>query len=193
MQLTTTHALKEWAVAVDALERGKTIMLLRKGGIKEDGNRFQVAHDQVLLYPTYEHQQPDLLKAEYSSQVNRVTSGWHPETVRIGSWARITDILLVSEEPTIAALLPYHVWNERFVSDRFKWKPRQPLYILLLRTYRLPQEQWISYCPEYGGCKSWIDLAEAISTQDAIPVVDDANYTRLVNEIREICQQPVRV
>lgn len=193
MQLTTTHALKEWAVAVDALERGKTIMLLRKGGIKEEGNRFQVAYDQVLLYPTYEHQQPDLLKAEYASQVNPVTSGWHPETVRIGSWARITDILLVSEESTVAALLPYHVWNERFVSDRFKWKPRQPLYILLLRTYQLPQEQWIPYRPEYGGCKSWIDLAEPISTQDAIPVVDDANYTRLVNEIREICQQPSRV
>ena len=58
MELTTTlHALKEWAVAVNALESGKTIMLLRKGGIHERGGRFQVAHEQVLLYPTYEHQQ----------------------------------------------------------------------------------------------------------------------------------------
>jgi len=40
MQLNTTHALKEWAVAVDALEQGKTIMLLRKGGIHEQGGRF---------------------------------------------------------------------------------------------------------------------------------------------------------
>jgi len=51
MQLNTTHALKEWAVAVDALEQGKTIMLLRKGGIHEQGGRFKVAHNQILLYP----------------------------------------------------------------------------------------------------------------------------------------------
>ncbi|NEQ41065.1 MAG: DUF1802 family protein, partial [Okeania sp. SIO3I5] len=29
---TTTAALKEWNVAVNALENGNTIMLLRKGG-----------------------------------------------------------------------------------------------------------------------------------------------------------------
>jgi hypothetical protein len=61
MQLTTTsHALKEWAVAVNALESGKTIMLPRKGGIHEQSGRFQVAHEQILLYPTYEHQLPNI-------------------------------------------------------------------------------------------------------------------------------------
>lgn len=50
MKSITTHALKEWAVAVDVLEQGKMIMLLRKGGIKEEGNCFQVVDDQVLLY-----------------------------------------------------------------------------------------------------------------------------------------------
>ena len=30
-----SHAFKEWAVAIEALEAGKTIMLLRKGGIRE--------------------------------------------------------------------------------------------------------------------------------------------------------------
>lgn len=63
MESTTNHALKEWAVAVDALAEGKTILLLRKGGIKEEGNRFRVAYEEILLYPTYEHQQPNLLKS----------------------------------------------------------------------------------------------------------------------------------
>ena len=31
---TLSHALKEWAIVVDALAAGKTIMLLRKGGIR---------------------------------------------------------------------------------------------------------------------------------------------------------------
>lgn len=185
MQSTTTHALKEWAVAVDALEQGKTIMLLRKGGIHEQGGQFQVAYDQILLYPTYEHQQPFLLKPDYVAQVTPVTSGWHPETIRIGSWAEITDILSVSDEP-IATLLPFHIWNEQFISDRLKWKPRQPLYILLLRTYKLAQAQVIPYRSEYGGCKSWIDLAEPIAIDDAVPVLNDAAYTQRVAEIRGI-------
>lgn len=186
MQLNTTYALKEWAVAVDALEQGKMIMLLRKGGIHEQNGRFKVAHDRTLLYPTYEHQQPLLLKPDYASQVDPVASGWHPETIRIATWAEITDILPVSDEVVVRALLPFHIWNEQFIRDRLKWKPRQPLYLLLLRTYKLAQAQIIPYRSEYGGCKSWIDLAEPISIANAVPVLNDAAYTHLVAEIRGI-------
>jgi len=187
MELTTTsHALKEWAVAVNALESGKTIMLLRKGGIHEQNGNFQVAHKQILLYPTYEHQQAFMLKPEYANRVYPVTSGWHPETVRIGSWAEITDILPVSDEFLVNALLPFHIWNEHFISDRLKWKPRQPLYILLLRTYKLTQEQEIPYYPKYGGCKSWIDLDKSINLQETTPALSDFAYTQLVQRIRGI-------
>ncbi|MBW4563194.1 MAG: DUF1802 family protein [Mojavia pulchra JT2-VF2] len=187
MKLTTTfHALKEWAVAINALEQGNTIMLLRKGGIHEQNGRFQVAHEQVLLYPTFEHQQPFLLKAEYANLVCPVTSGWHPETVRIGSWAEITDILPVSDESVVNSLLPFHIWNEHFISDRLKWKARQPLYILLLRTYKLPEAQEIPYRAEYGGCKSWIDIAQSLNVQQAEPALSESSYQQLVAEIRAI-------
>ena len=186
MQLNTNHAFKEWAVAIDALEQGKMIMLLRKGGIHEQNGRFKVAHDHTLLYPTHEHQEPSLLKPDYASLVQPVASGWHPETVRIGSWASVTDILPVTEATVVQALLPFHVWNEQFICDRLKWKPKQPLYILLLRTYKLAQAQIIPYRSEYGGCKSWIDLAGFISITDALPVLSDAAYTGLVAEIRGI-------
>lgn len=183
---STTNALKEWAVAVEALQQGKTIMLLRKGGIKEESNRFQVTYDQVLLYPTYEHQQPHLLKTEYANQVESVISGWHPKTIRIGSWAKITDILQINEQSTVNALLPYHIWNEQFAAERFNWKPRQPLYILLLRVYQLLEPMQISYQQEYGGCRSWIDLIEPISIQDIIPVLTDVEYSTQVREIKQI-------
>jgi hypothetical protein len=186
MESTTTHALKEWAVAVEALEHGKMIMLLRKGGLTEVGNRFQVAQQQILLYPTYEHQQPNLLKAEYATKVKPVSSGWHPEIVIIGSWAEITDILQVTEESVVQALLPYHIWNEQLVSERLKWKPRQPLHILLLRTYRLSSVSEILYHSEYGGCRSWIDLFEPISINGIVPVLSDEEYTKQTHEIRQI-------
>ena len=189
----TTHALKEWATAVTALEKGETIMLLRKGGIKEEGNRFQVAHDEVLLYPTYEHQQPNLLKKDYATQVTPVTSGWHPETVRISSWAKISDILLVSEAETLEALIPYHIWNQEFAVQRFKWKPRQPLYVLLLRTYLLPSVIEIPYSSEYGGCRSWIDINEPISLQGIVPVFDDEEYIKEVNKIKSLVKEKSQI
>jgi hypothetical protein len=185
----TTHALKEWAVAVNALERGQTILLLRKGGIREEGNRFTVARHQVLLYPTYEHQKPQSLKPEYATQVTPVPSGWHPETVRIGSWAEITDILPVREPSTVTALQPYHIWTEEFACDRFHWKPRQPLYVLLLRVYRLPQPHIIPYRQEYGGCRSWIDLNEAISLAGMTPVLEEQEYSQQVQAIRQEIEQ----
>ncbi|BAY18883.1 hypothetical protein NIES21_47370 [Anabaenopsis circularis NIES-21] len=184
--ITTLYALKEWSVAINALESGKTIMLLRKGGIHEQNGRFQVAHEQVLLYPTFEHQQSFLLKSEYADLVCPVTPGWHPETVRIGSWAEITDILPISEESTVNALLPFHIWNEHFICDRLKWKPRQPLYIILLRTYKIPKVKEIPYLPQYGGCKSWIDLAQLINIEGATPVLSDSHYSAIVKEIRTI-------
>lgn len=165
-------------------------MLLRKGGIKEQNGRFQVAHEQVLLYPTFEHQQPFLLKPDYADGVFPVTSGWHPETVRIGSWAEITDILPVSDESIVNSLLPFHIWNEQFISDRLKWKSRQPLYILLLRTYKLAQVTEIPYHTQYGGCKSWIDLTQEIDVQNAQPVLSESRYQQLVGEIRDIVNYP---
>jgi hypothetical protein len=185
----TTYALKEWAVAVDALEAGKTIILLRKGGIKEIGGRFQVQYPQALLYPTYEHQKPNLLKSEYAERVTPVASGWHPETVRIGSWADITDVFCVTEESTVEQLLPYHIWNEQWASDRTRWKPKQPLYVLLLRVYKLPQPSIIPYVPEYGGCKSWIELLQPISLDGSIPVLNDSECDRMRETIREIVNE----
>lgn len=186
MKSTTTHALKEWDVAVEALEQGKTIMLLRKGGIREDGGRFSVPYKEVLLYPTYEHQKPELLKSGYADRVTPVESGWHPEKIRIGSWAQITEILPVSEESEVEALLPYHIWNEKMVSDRLKWKRREPLYVLLLRTYKLAEPREILYHQEYGGCRSWLDLVEPIAIADTSPVFTDAEYAEKVTAIRLI-------
>lgn len=182
----TRHAFKEWAVAVDALQQGETIVLLRKGGIREEGKHFRVAHDEVLLYPTYEHQLPELLKPAYGATVKPVAAGWHPATVRIGGWARVTDIFQISERDTVEALLEHHIWNHRFAAERFGWKPRFPLWVLLLRAYRLAQPVTIAYRAEYGGCRSWIDLAEPVSLQGMTPALSDGEYGERVAAIREI-------
>lgn len=184
-----SHALKEWAIAVDALEAGKTIVLLRKGGIREQG-RFSVEQSQVVLYSTYEHQQPHLLKEELQAGVKAVNSGWHPETVQIGSVAAITDIFQVSEAAILDSLLPFHIWNDQFAAERFQWKPKLPLYVLLLRVSKLSQTHVIPYQSEYGGCRSWIDLRDAIALEGATPVLNDTAYLDQVEKIRSLLTAP---
>ena len=176
------HALKEWAIAVDALSSGETIILLRKGGIREAG--FQVRFPSVWLYPTYEHQKPDLLKPQYADRVVPVESGWHPETVKIQSCGSITDVLPISSIAQVKALQPYHIWTERAIGDRLRWKPQKPLTVLLLRVYRLATPQIIPYSDTYGGCKSWIDLIEPIATDRLTPVVEDRQYEEQVTAIK---------
>ena len=178
------HALKEWAIAVEALTTGQTIVLLRKGGIREAG--FRVKHPLIWLYPTYEHQKPHLLKPEYARLVSPVESGWHPETVTIKSCAEITDVLQLTDRNQIEALQPYHVWNEQMIDDRLSWKPQRPLVTLLVKVYRLERPQTIPYQSIYGGCKSWIDLVEPLSTEELIPAIEDRQYQLLVQEIKSV-------
>ncbi|MBD2329790.1 DUF1802 family protein [Alkalinema sp. FACHB-956] len=176
-------ALKEWSAAISALEAGETIVLLRKGGIREVGGQFQVSCDRVLLYPTYEHQRTELLKPAYRCNVEMTAPGWHPDTIPIGAWAHITNVLEVTEQAALDALLPLHIWNDLFAAERFRWKPRSPLYVLLLRVFRLAKPVAIPYRETYGGCRSWIELEQTIDLTGSEAVMTDRNYAAQVQEV----------
>lgn len=185
------QALKEWSVAVDALVEGQTILLMRKGGIREDGKQFQVPHRYVWLYPTYEHQKPHLLKPDWFEQVSPVNPGWHPTQVTLQAWADI-DIAYVWTVDTleaVKALLPFHIWNQQFVMERFRWKPSQPLHLLLLRVHRLTTPIAIEWQPTHGGCRSWLTLESGeLNTMPSAPVLDDQTFAQIVQQIQNHLQ-----
>ncbi|MEB3212125.1 MAG: DUF1802 family protein [Leptolyngbyaceae bacterium] len=184
------HALKEWNVAVNALAQGETILLMRKGGIRETQGRFDVPHRRVWLYPTYEHQKPNLLKPDYARQVQPVEPGWHPDSVELRAWADITHLFEVTDAETVDALYPFHIWSQDFAYERFRWKVRSPLYILLLRVYRLTEPITLPFDDAYKGCKSWIDLAlgqeNSTRASSATPALADDEYHRQVEAIQSI-------
>jgi hypothetical protein len=170
------QALKEWSIAVSALTQAETIVLLRKGGLREQGGKFALAAADVLLYPTYEHQNPTLLKAPYGDRVKPVPPGWHPEIVEITAVAQITDVFQVTEAAIVESLLPFHIWNEQFVIERLRWQPQSPLSVLLLRVAKLTAAQTIPYQARYGGCRSWLELAVDIDPSEAQPVLSESEY-----------------
>lgn len=182
------QALKEWSVAVDALVQGQMILLLRKGGIREVGKQFQVPYRQVWLYPTYEHQKPHLLKPNWSKQVVSVDPGWHLTQVPLLAWAEISHVWTVDTLDAVNTLLQFHIWNEQFVAERFRWKPKLPLHLLLLRVHCLTSSIYINWQPAYGGCRSWLTLETALETTPSVPVLNEQTFAQRVQHIQDQLQ-----
>jgi hypothetical protein len=179
-------ALKEWASAIKALEEGKQILIMRKGGIVEETRDFQVESHDFYLYPTYEHQKRDLMKDEYKDEVNRTLEGWSPEntTVKLTAYAEVAEDIEIYGEEELGRLAEHHIWTEAFAEERLKWKKKNPLHLLLLRVYKLEEPVEITIAPEYLGCKSWVELAEPVPAANRKPVLDDAEFRRRVEAVK---------
>jgi hypothetical protein len=187
------HALKEWAVAVETLERGETALVIRKGGIREKA--FAVKDSRFLLLPGYEHQRPELLKPEYRELLKEIPDLTDDGPLRFTSFAEVRGAYEVSEPESLETVGPYHMWAPEYAESRFKWRPKKPLTVLVLRTYVLPEPVELPYGESYEGCKSWIELEEPVSTAGARPALDNEAFERLVSPaleaLRELEPAPV--
>jgi hypothetical protein len=187
------YTLKEWAVAVRALERGETAIVIRKGGIREKA--FAVKDSRFLLLPGYEHQKPDLLKPEYRELLKDIPDLTDDGPLRFASFAEAKRAYEISEPESLAAIVPYHMWTPEYAESRFRWRPKKPLTVLVLRTYLLPEPVELPNSEAYAGCKSWIELDEPVSISGAHPVLSDEDFERVVSPVlgalREVEPAPV--
>ena len=167
-------ALKEWATVCRALETGRQILLLRKGGIYESGGEFELDHREFLLFPTYLHQNLRMLKPEAHAGFEPHTA--EPDRVRLSAFGAVTDIVPVGSRAQIDAISAEHVWTPPLIDTRFNYKPQNPLYLLLVRAYCLREPVAVENTPAYAGCKSWVPLEESIATGGAAPALDDEAY-----------------
>ena len=178
-------ALKEWAVAVRALDAGKQILILRKGGIREEGKEFRVRSPHFFLYPTYEHQRADLLKEAFHPDLHAtLAEGIAEATVTLSHWAQVYDVIEVSDQSQVDAFLPYHIWTTDYAQKRLHWKPRKPLLVMLLRVYRIARPKSIPVLPAYTGCTSWVELDQNVPLGTLEPVLPDEAFQRHVSEAR---------
>lgn len=173
-----TTALKEWSIAVEALLSGDLILLLRKGGLREKAGRFQAqVGDRALLMPTLEHQKPHWLKPPWRDRVDSPAAAQPAShAITLGGWAEITHLHALTDAPQVHQLTPHHIWTSQWAQERMAWQPDRPIYLLLLRVYRLPVPQTVPNHPSYGGCRSWVGLQTALSSKDSTPVLSDQVY-----------------
>jgi len=167
-------ALKEWASVCQALEEGRQMVLLRKGGIYEAAGEFEVEHREFLLFPTYLHQNKAMLKpAEHERFEARSAE---PAEVAISAACVVSDIIELKSRGQIDGIDDEHVWTPPLIDMRFNYRPENPLYLLLVRAHRLHQPVMLANTPAYAGCKSWVPLEHPIETGGATAVMDDVKF-----------------
>jgi hypothetical protein len=210
----TLGALKEWAIVCKALESGNQILSFRKGGIMEFRNGFELKFKNFFLSPTFEHQAKESIRMDYHTtldELNRKNGLNNAETLpdsnkttEITSFVEITHFSEVPDLTTLKKLETFHIWTDDYLKSRFDYNPKKPLYLLLLRVYKLNNPIKLMNKPEWVGCKSWIQIdshdpdlityfenhlpekpfeyLKSISK----PCIDDNNFNKLSEKVRSI-------
>ena len=178
-------ALKEWAITCGAIGRGEQILLLRKGGIHEDGKDFRVIHREFLLYPTYEHQRADLLRVEHQPALESLLEQPRDDRqITFTHFAVAEEVLEVEDQRHVDDLEPHYIWTTDYAQSRLRWKPMLPLSVMLLRAYRLDAPVTVPWIPEYGGCTSWVEVLTDVPLGRPEPVLSDSEFRAQVDSIK---------
>lgn len=177
-----TSAFKEWRSVIEALGRGEQIIILRKGGIIEDEGDFVPKEKYFFLFPTQTHERKENLKKVYDLDVQ------YNREIEIKYWAETVFAKKIENEETLKKLSPYHIWSDDVLLERFHRWNKDEVWCLIVRVYKLKNPVKVEMKPEYGGCKSWIDISENIDIQGSTPVIPDEDFEKLCNVILQKIQ-----
>jgi hypothetical protein len=162
-----TLAFKEWSYIVDALGKGKQNIILRKGGISEEDGEFMVRGNKFLLLPTLFHQAKEQIKESWLPFLDG--EKYHKESgkVRIEFFAELAEKKLLTDWNIIRKLSSFHAWKESIVEERLnRWDKN--VHLLIVQVYKLKEPLIIDMLPEYGGCKSWVELPDIVLEGKAV-------------------------
>lgn len=167
-------ALKEWHATIAALESGRQILLLRKGGLLDPEGAFALEYSQFWLAPTRFHQDATLVKSADVSflQAPPPKLGVLP----LQSYARAEKTWAVSFEESEKLAQLDHIWSARWLESRFDYQREKPLFVVALRVFVLPAPFNTKLDARDSGCKSWIENSALPSAQNATPALDESEF-----------------
>jgi hypothetical protein len=171
-------ALKEWAVAIDALAHGTLIALVRKGGIREHRAGFAVRHERFLLYPTYFHENTSELAPALRQALDEPARVPLTGMVRVTHVAHVAHVWHVDELDRLRGAEGEHALAWPAVESRFHYRGTPGVHVVAVRVARLRAPANVPEISRYRGCVSWVELAEDIDVAGAEPVLADAEFDR---------------
>jgi hypothetical protein len=176
-------ALKEWAVAVEALARGALIALVRKGGIREHRAGFAVRHDRFLLYPTYFHANTTELAPGLRPAWDQPPATPVDGVVRVTHVAGVAQMWHVDVLDRLRAIDGEHPLAWTAVESRFHYRGTPGVHVVALRVARLAVPVDVPELPRYRGCVSWVELGQDVDVTDAVPVLSDVEFDRRLSAL----------
>jgi hypothetical protein len=176
-------ALKEWAVVEEAMSRGSISLLLRKGGIWEPRDGFRVEHAAFWIFPGVYHQQPAELAEHLRAGLEEALEMLEPDPVPIRLLARVEQVVRLTDPAAVDSLQGLHPLTSEAARSRFLYRGQPHLHALLLRIHALPSPARVRNSLAYMGCRSWLELDEAICAEGAREVLDDAAFAGIREEV----------
>ena len=186
MQAHSHIAFKEWAVVVDALGGSEQVLILRKGGIREQRGQFDVEPREFWLFPTQHHEAECSIIPSKRPALRDIAVHASKDFVDIQFYAVADPVLQVADPALLKRLQGRHIWNEFVLQERFEFGREKGLHALLIRVYQLPAPERFPLRDSYSGCKSWVELERTISTANLTPVLTDAEFNTQRDEICEL-------
>lgn len=168
-------ALKEWAVADEALATGRLSLLVRKGGIYERTGDFRVEHREFWIFPSGWHQNPEDLAAELHPLLDAI--GPQPRgEIHFRTYCVVDGVYRIESPDALDRIQGLHPLSAPAAHYRFNYRDKPFVHAMLVRAWHLPTPLRLPDVHRYEGCVSWVELDEALPTAALMPVLSDDEY-----------------
>ena len=165
------YALKEGAGVCDRLATGDHAILIRKGGIRERKEGFELEHREFFLLPTGYHE-----KGEPP-----------PARVELSLYATVEADYWVTAPERLRRLEGLHALEWADVERRFNYGKEKGVHVVVLRAWRLARPHVIDNLASYEGCRSWVELEAELDVHPGDPAIaGDASFGEKLETIRGI-------
>jgi hypothetical protein len=189
MKQQNDMALKEWAVTCQALEEGKQTILLRKVGVTEEGGESNPENPEFFLYPTFEHENPEDIKADWRPRLAKIEKeARDPKHVHFHLYGCAEAVIKITDLEMARRLAPFTILSDAAVENKFNSGDWQGLYLYLVRMYSLAVPMDLPRKPTFEACKSWVPLKTSLFTVGAYPVLPDGVWPYTRDKILSVAQ-----
>jgi hypothetical protein len=172
---------------VAALASGEQVLILRKGGIAEGRDGFQVKADRFWLLPTFFHTQREKLKSTAEKWLGADSlAGASPDRFSVSCFAEISAHRFINDWAKVEQLDAFHFWSQSTLRERFDWSKPPGLHAFIVRVQRLNEPFSVSATPELAGCKSWVELPQDFDSLAHAPALSDAAFQKRSDAVQAI-------
>jgi hypothetical protein len=144
---------KEWSLVCEALGSGRQSVIVRKGGLTEGRDSFAFRHREFFLFPTYFHEQLDLVRWP-----DAILPEPPPNEIEIRYFARVLEARVVTNWEEVRALEPQHILREEVVRERFEYGDAPGVHVAFVKIFKLEPVWRFPDAKSFGGCRSWVEL-----------------------------------